>query len=116
MAHLHDPAKAVQCFLIELIPAQEFRIVEEVAQEPAQLPQSLGGAVESAGDGATSQFMGFDDRKPKRVERLLRMPSVLSPIHTDQEDAVGSAVTRDFTGFVQTFNPALHAAPSLLRR
>jgi len=73
-----------------LIPAEQLRVVAEIAQRPAELPQGLGRAIESAGEGAPSYRLRFDNGEPNDVKRLLALPRVPDLIDSDQEHAIGN--------------------------
>jgi hypothetical protein len=92
MADLHDPAETRQSFLIDFLALEEIGIVEEIVQEPPQLPQSFGGAVDTAGDGPAGELVGFQDRETKEVERLVGVPTVLSLVDSDKVYTVGKLI------------------------
>src|SRR5579864_2576426 len=99
---------------IELIASQQLRVIAKVAQEPAQLPQSLLGAVDPPRKQATSELLGFEHSELDGVEGLLDMPEVLGAVDVDQIHAI-----RDFGGLgglVQARKAALQATPSLCPR
>src|SRR3974390_2889846 len=50
MTDLDDSLEARDGVLVDLIASEQFRIVEEVTQEPAELPEGFGSAVEPAGN------------------------------------------------------------------
>ena len=85
-----DHARQVdQCFVIDFIAAQQFGVVAEVAQEPAQLPQRFGCAVEAAGhETCPVRSLGLEDGEADLVIRFLLVPAILGSIHPDQEDPV----------------------------
>jgi hypothetical protein len=58
---LHDPAESGQGLLIDLLTPKQLGIVEEVAEEPAQLPKSFCGAIDAAGNDASGQFSRLED-------------------------------------------------------
>ncbi len=68
VADLHDSDQAAQGALVDLVLAQQFGVIEEIPQEPAQLPHCLWGAVEAADDGAPGKQLGFEDGEPKHIE------------------------------------------------
>ena len=45
---LTTPSEPDQSFLIDLVAAEQFGVVAEIAQEPAELPQGFRGAIEPA--------------------------------------------------------------------
>ena len=64
VADLHDPDQPPQGSLIDLVLAQQFRVIEEIPQEPTQLPHRLWGAVETADEGAPGKRLGFKNGEP----------------------------------------------------
>ena len=59
MTYFQDTLQADQRAIIDFIVSQQFGVVAEVAQEPAQFPHRSGGAVEAAGDQASGQMLGL---------------------------------------------------------
>jgi hypothetical protein len=57
---LTTPAKSDEALFFHLIPAEQVRVVTEISQKPAQLPESLRSAVESSGEGAPDQGVGLE--------------------------------------------------------
>src|SRR5579864_5420543 len=112
MADLHDPSQSGQGLLVDFLASEQFGIVEEVAQEPAQLPECFGRAVDATRDHASSKPFRFEDAESDYVERLLRMPSVLSLIDAHEEHTVGDLVPSRRSGFDKTLNAAFQATPS----
>jgi hypothetical protein len=53
VADLDDAAESRKSLLVDLLVSEKLRVIEEVAQEPAQLPHRLLGAVETTDDGLT---------------------------------------------------------------
>jgi hypothetical protein len=45
MADLHHTTESGKGFLIDFLASEQLRVIEEIAEEPPQLPQGLGGAV-----------------------------------------------------------------------
>jgi len=50
---------------IDLIPAEEFRVVAEISEEPAELPKRSFRAVESPGKGHCLMGGWFEDTEVK---------------------------------------------------
>jgi hypothetical protein len=58
VADLDDAAESGQSLLVDLFVGQKFRVIEEIPQEPAQLPHRLLRAVETTDDGLPGQCLG----------------------------------------------------------
>ena len=50
VADLDDTAEPDQTFLVDLIPAEQFSVITEVAQKPVEFPQCSRRAVKAAGN------------------------------------------------------------------
>ena len=61
MADLHHAGEADQLRFIDFIATQQFDIVAKVAQEPVELPQGFGVAIEAAGNDMVGKSTGFQD-------------------------------------------------------
>src|ERR1017187_5832861 len=61
MADLHHATESGQSLLIDLFVGQKFRVIEEVAQEPAEFPHRFLSAVQPADDGLPCQSAGLKD-------------------------------------------------------
>src|SRR5205814_10044271 len=94
VADLDDTAKTDQCFFTNFIAVKQVWVIQEISQEPAQLPERLGCAVESSADLPTGQLLGLQSRESQDVERFLRMPTVLGFLHANQEDSIRHLVFR----------------------
>ena len=116
MADLDDAAESGQSLLVDLFVGQQFRVIEKIPQEPAQLPHRLLRAVEPADDGLTGQSAGLDDGESEDVERFVGMPAELGAIDANEEDAVGNFGTRIAGRFGETGNLAFHATTSCFGR
>ena len=87
------PRRPSKRLFIDFVSAHQIGVIAEIAQEPAELPEGLGSAVEPAGEGMALVFFGFENDEPQDVERSLRMPAIEGPIDADQEDAFQDAST-----------------------
>ena len=112
MADLDDTAESGQSLLIDLFVGQKFRVIEKIPQEPAQLPHRLLGAVEPADNGLPRQCPGLNHREPENVKRLAGMPAELATIDAHKIDTVGDLRMRIVGRFGETWDFAVHAAPS----
>src|ERR1035441_6024083 len=56
---LDDAAESGQSLLIDLFVGQKFRVIEEIPQEPAQLPHRFLRAVETTHNGLPGLGAGF---------------------------------------------------------
>jgi hypothetical protein len=106
------PRSPARDFLIDFLASEQVRIVEEVAQEPAQLPQCFGRAVNATRDHTSSKRFRFENAEAKDVERFLRIPSILSLIDAHEEHSVGHMVRSRRRSFAETLNATSHATPS----
>jgi hypothetical protein len=116
VADLDDTAESGQSLLIDLFVGQKFRVIEEIAQEPAQLPHRLLRAVETTHDGLTGQTTGFKDREAEDVERFVGVPAELGAIDAHEEDPVGNLRTRIAGSFGEARDLAFHATTSCFGR
>src|SRR5664280_3406278 len=110
VADLDDSDQAAQGPLVDLVLAQQFGVIEEIPQEPTQLPHRLRSAVETAGDGASCERLGFEDREPQQIKALLGLPTMLRPIEPDEEYAVGNLGVRIPCGVRESGNMTFHPA------
>ena len=65
----HDSAQAAQGLLINFVPAEQVGVIAKIPEEPAELPQGFGCAVEPTGEGTALMFAWFEDSKRKSEER-----------------------------------------------
>src|ERR1019366_4068221 len=89
VADLDDAAEPGQSLLVDLV-GQKFRVVEEIAQKPAQFPHRLLCAVEPTDNGLSGQSARFYDRESEHVERFVGVPTELGAIDPNKEDDVGN--------------------------
>src|ERR1022692_4668622 len=113
-ADLYYAPQVDQGLVVDRIIAQQFGVVAEVAQEPAQLPHSPGCAVDTASHKAAGQMLGLDNREPDLVKRLLPVPAILRAIYPDKKQTVGDRVNGRHIRRAERLEIAPHAAPSLL--
>src|ERR1022692_4919368 len=111
-ADLYYAPQVDQGLVVDRILAQQFGVVAEVAQEPAQLPHSPGCAIESAGYEASGQMLGLEDREADLVIGLLLVPAILSAVHPDKEQTVGNRGNGRHIPWGERLESASHAAPS----
>ncbi len=97
---------------VDFVASEQFGVIAEIAQEPAQLPQRFRAAIEPAGDDLSGESAGFKDGETQGVIGLLCMPAELGAVHPNQEDTVGNLVSGTAIGGVQAWDLAFHAAPS----
>jgi len=112
VADFHHPNEAAQSALINLVLAQEFRVVEKIPQEPTQLPHRLRSAVQPADDRTSGEWLGFENGEPEQVEAFLIFPAVLRSLEPDQEYAVGNLASRTIIGVSEPGNVTFHATTS----
>ena len=112
-ADLDHAPQVDQGLVIDLVLSQQFGVVAEVAQEPAQLPHCPGCAVEAPGHETPGQMLGLEDGEADLVIRFLLVPAILGPIHPDQEDPVRNRVNGRHVRRAERLEIAPHAAPSL---
>src|SRR6202043_2924962 len=107
----HDSPKAHQRLFVHFVPAHQIGVVAKVPQEPAELPQCFGSAVETTVEGTALMFSWFENDEPQNVERPLGMPAIENPIDADEENALqdGRSVG---TVAMQTWDMAFHGATS----
>src|ERR1700758_4780132 len=96
--------------------SEKFRIVEEVPEEPAELPHCLLRAVETSHDRISGKVLRFEYGEAKNIEGLLLMPAELGTIDADEEDAIGQFGPRTTSGIGETRNLAFHATTSCFGR
>jgi len=109
VANLDYTAESGQGFFIDLFVGQKFRVIEEIAQEPAQLPHRLLRAVEATHDGLTRKGTRFKDGESEDIERFAGMPAELGAVDTNQEDPNGNLRTRIAGSFGESWDLAFHA-------
>ena len=83
-----DTAEPQECLFIDLISCEQFSVVAEVTQKPAELPERSIRALEASIEGQCLIRSWLDDAKAKREERFLRMPAIGGSFHADQEQAL----------------------------
>jgi len=93
VADLDDTAESGQSLLIDLFLGQQFRVIEKVPQEPAELPHCFLCAVKTARDGLTGGGTRFKDKESEDIEWLVGVPAELGTIDPDEEYAVGNLWT-----------------------
>src|SRR4029077_4504515 len=107
----HDSSQAEECLFVHFVSAHEISVVTEVPQEPAEFPECLGRAVETAVEGTALMFSWFENDEPQNVERSLGMPAVEHAIDTDEENALQDARNVG-TMAMQPWDMAFHGATS----
>src|ERR1700747_1354375 len=83
VADLHYAAKSGECLLIDLFASEQLRVIEEIAEEPVELPQGFGGAVHPPRNDSSGQFVRFKDGEPQDGEGSRRMPAVIGAFDAD---------------------------------
>ena len=116
MADLDYPDQPTHRFLVDFVPGQRLRVVQEVAQKPAQLPHRLRGAIEPADDGHAFERFWFKHDQSQHIERLLRVPAMLGMIEADEEDTVRYRGTRFLDCGGDSWQAMFHATTSWLGR
>src|SRR6202521_5492847 len=107
----HDSSQADKRLFVNFISAHQIRVVAKVPQEPAELPECFGSAVEATVEGTALMFRWFENDKPQNIERPLGMPAVEDPIDADQEYTLQDAL--GIVSFaMQTWNVTLHELTS----
>src|SRR6266852_1884199 len=102
-----NPAQAQQSFFIDLVPAEQIGVVAEVAQEPVELPQGLGGTVKPSGHGFSGKLLGLEDGQAQGEERLLRVPAIERSLDPNEEEPFQDVIP--VLGFtMQTWDVAFH--------
>ena len=112
MADLDHTAETRESLFVDLLVSQHFRIVEKVAQKPAQLPHRLLCAVEASDDRSMGENVGLEDREAENIEGLLRVPTELGAIDPDKEDSIWNLGSRIADCLGETRNLAFHATTS----
>ncbi len=116
VADLHHPDQAAQGSFVDLVLAQQFGVIEEIPQEPTQLPHRLWGAVKAADDRAPGKRLGFEDGEPEQIKALLGLPAVLRTIEPDEKYAVRNFGVRITRSVGESGNLTFHPATSWLGR
>ncbi len=111
---LYNPDQAAQGALVDLVLAQQFRVIEEIPQKPAQLPHRLWGAVETADNGPSGKWLGLKNGKPEQIEAFLRLPAMLSSVESNKEHPIGNLGVRIACGIRESGNMTFHPATSWL--
>src|SRR4029077_15671587 len=109
----HHAAESGERLFVDLFTSEQLRVIKEIAQEPAELPQGFGCAIDPPRNYTPSEFGRLKDGEAEDVERFCRMPAILGPVDADEEHAVGHSIGGGLQHLVQALNTALHAAPSL---
>jgi hypothetical protein len=91
---------------------QQFRVIEKIPQEPAQLPHCFLSAVETTHNRLSGQRTGFKDGESKDVERFVGMPAELGTIDANEKDTVGNFWPRITGSFGEARDLAFHATTS----
>jgi len=93
VANLDDTAESGQSLLVDLFMRQEFRIIEKIAEEPAELPHRFLRAVKTTDDGVPGQTMWLNNGESENVEGSCGVPAELGVINPNEVDAVGNLLT-----------------------
>src|SRR4029077_14579805 len=107
----HDSSKADEDLFVHFVSTHQIGVVAKVPQEPAEFPECLGSAVQTAVEGTALMFSWFENGEPQNVERPLRMPTVEHPIHADEENDLQDLRSVG-TMAMQTWDMAFHGATS----
>ena len=83
-----DTAKIQERLFIDLVPGEEFRVIVEIPQEPAEFPKRALGAVESPREGKCFMGSRLQDAEAQGEEGLLGMPAIGGPFDPDKEEPV----------------------------
>src|SRR5207302_9846304 len=67
MADRHDPSKSGQGLLVDFLASEQVRIVEEIAEEPAEFPQCFCSAIDAPRNHPLGEFVRFKDREAEDV-------------------------------------------------
>jgi hypothetical protein len=90
VADLDHAAESGQSLFVDLFVGQKFRVIEEIPQEPAQLPHCLLRAVKTTRDGLPDQGAGLENGESEDIERFVGVPAELGAVDPNEEDAVGT--------------------------
>src|SRR5271167_1289171 len=112
VGQLHHSTQPDQGLVVNLIATEQLSVVTEVAQEPAELPQRLGGAVEPRAEGAPNPGCGFENGEAQGIERFLTLLRIADLIDSNQEHAIGNLPLR-LHGRSKTLETSFHAAPAV---
>src|SRR5271167_1016703 len=113
---LHHTSESDQLCFIDFIAPQQFDVVAKVAQEPVELPQSLGIAEETAGNDVVGKSPGFENGEGNGVIRFLCLPTKLDSLHPNEEESIGDLVRSAPIRGMEACDLAFHAAPSFWPR
>src|ERR1039457_4216731 len=116
MADLDHAAESGQSLLVDLFVGQKFRVIEKIAQEPAELPHRLLGTVETTANRLSGQCPGLKNGESKDVERFVGVPAELGAIDAHEEDPVRNLRTRIAGSFGKAWDLAFHATTSCFGR
>jgi hypothetical protein len=116
MTDLRDAGQTDQLCFVDFIAAEEFDVVTKIAQEPVELPEGFGVAIEAAGNNMVGKATGLENGQSERLIRFLSLSAELDFMHSNQKKSVGDLIGRAPIGGVQACNLTSHAAPSFVPR
>ncbi len=111
MGNPYDSLQADESLFIHFVTAHEVLVIAEVAEEPAEFPKGLGGAIEATSQETALLFAGLENGEAQDVEGSLRMSTVEDTIDADEESALQSVVSCTRIS-MQTWDMAFHEATS----
>src|ERR1700746_602817 len=83
----NNSAKAEECFLIDLVSAEQIGTVAEISQKPIQLPQGSLSAIQPPRKRSCCKRLRLENDKANGQERFLRVPAIRTSINANKEQA-----------------------------
>jgi hypothetical protein len=78
-----DSAEIQESLLIDLISAEEFGVVAEIAKKPVEFPKCSVGAIQPSIERSSFERFWLDDDKSNFKKGLLFVPSIKGLFHTN---------------------------------
>ena len=85
MRDAHDSLQIKESFHVDLVMTQEFGIVGEIPQKPAEFPECLFGAVQPPIKGLLLQVLWLQNDQSEFQKWFFRLPAKERPIDTNEE-------------------------------
>jgi hypothetical protein len=88
MRDTHNSLKIEKSFHIDLVVMEQLGVITEVAEKPAELPESLLSTVQTSNESLLLNGFGFQDNKTQFEKRLLRLPAEESTVDSNKEETL----------------------------
>src|SRR5689334_7545450 len=80
-----DSAEIEESLFIDPVILEELSVVPKIAEKPVEPPESSVRTVHAAGEGSSFERLGFQNSELEFHKRLLWMPPVPGPLHTNKK-------------------------------